>query len=125
MSREIPLTRGLVAIVDDDDYDRVAPFTWNAHRGGREVYTPGWKARATSLAAAEGIRPKARSLRVRVLEAIREQPGSPEMLAARLNEPVMNIRPRISELAAKGLVTDSGMRACAQGGKSAIVWRAL
>lgn len=30
MAREIPLTRGLVAIVDDEDFDRVAARKWQA-----------------------------------------------------------------------------------------------
>ena len=32
MVREIPLTRGMVAIVDDEDYDKVAAFRWHAAR---------------------------------------------------------------------------------------------
>lgn len=28
MTREIPLTRGLVALVDDDDFERVSQFRW-------------------------------------------------------------------------------------------------
>lgn len=31
MAREIPLTRGKVAIVDDRDYERVAQYKWCAH----------------------------------------------------------------------------------------------
>jgi hypothetical protein len=30
MVREIPLTRGYVALVDDEDYDRVSQFKWRA-----------------------------------------------------------------------------------------------
>lgn len=39
MSREIPLTRGYVAIVDDEDYERVAAFKWQARlRVGKPAY---------------------------------------------------------------------------------------
>ena len=30
MAKEIPLTKGYVAIVDDEDYERVAEFKWHA-----------------------------------------------------------------------------------------------
>lgn len=32
--KTIPLTQGQVAIVDDEDYERVARFTWCLHRSG-------------------------------------------------------------------------------------------
>lgn len=41
MAREIPLTRGLVAIVDDDDYDRLTDHSWHAHKT-----KAGWYARS-------------------------------------------------------------------------------
>lgn len=83
---------------------------------------PGAKARDTAFAAAEAIAPKAKTLRERVLAEVRAFPGSPEMIAQRLREPVMNIRPRLSELSKKNLVRDSGRRAQAQGGRKAIIW---
>lgn len=83
---------------------------------------PGFKARETSRAAAEAIAPHALSLRARVYDELKKGPGSPEQLAKRLREPVMNIRPRCSQLAAKGLIKDSGTRAKAMGGRQAIVW---
>ena len=85
---------------------------------------PGFKVRDTSRKAAEAMTPKAKPLRDRVLAAIRAKPGTPEDIAARLREPVMNIRPRLSELSAKGFVMDSGERGPAMGGRQAIVWRA-
>lgn len=46
MIREIPLTRGFVAIVDDEDYERVAALKWGALKacGNREqVYAQNYK----------------------------------------------------------------------------------
>ncbi len=42
MTREIPLTKGLVAIVDDEDFLRVSTRKWHAYACGN-----GWRARAT------------------------------------------------------------------------------
>lgn len=38
MTRSIPLTRGFVAIVDDEDYDKVSRFKWHAKTSKRSVY---------------------------------------------------------------------------------------
>lgn len=35
MSREIPLSQGCVALVDDEDYDSLIPYQWYAFRGSR------------------------------------------------------------------------------------------
>lgn len=95
--------------------------------GGQDTYPlkPGWKKRETSRAAAEGIAPAATSLRERVLAEVRRKPGTPEEIAVRLVEPVMNIRPRLSELSKLQLVADSGRRGTAMGGRKAIVWKAI
>lgn len=100
------------------------PPAQKAQKPARYPDAAGWKARDTAQAAAEAMTPKAGSLRERVLAEVRVFPGSPEMIAQRLKEPVMNIRPRLSELAKKNLVRDSGRRAIAQGGRKAIVWEA-
>lgn len=44
MTQEIPLTRGYVAVVDDEDYDRVKAFSWHAKPHGLTVYAR-WKPR--------------------------------------------------------------------------------
>ncbi len=85
---------------------------------------PGFKARATSRAAAEGVATKSGPLRDRVLAALKVREGTPEQVALRIGEPLMNCRPRFSELARKGLIVDSGRRGLAMGGRQAIIWRA-
>lgn len=90
---------------------------------------PGWKARETSRQAAEGVAPVAGSLRARVFDSLKTAgPGTPEDIAARLGEPVMNIRPRLSELATtkgnrRALIVDTGQRGPAMGGRRAIIWK--
>lgn len=84
---------------------------------------PGWKREGTSREAAESIAPKAMSLRARVFEVIKRRPSTPEEVAAALNEPVHNIRPRVSEGVARGLYEETGERRIAMGGRMASVWR--
>jgi hypothetical protein len=38
MTRKIPLTRGLVAIVDERDFETVSAYKWYAHRGRNTWY---------------------------------------------------------------------------------------
>lgn len=83
----------------------------------------GYKARDTSKAAAVGIEAGAKSLRARVYDAIKERPRTPEEIAERLGVPVMNVRPRCSELSERSLIVDSGQRGAATGGRQAIVWK--
>jgi hypothetical protein len=40
--KSIPLTQGKVALVDDEDYDRIAPFKWQAQKPGKNR---SWRAR--------------------------------------------------------------------------------
>lgn len=83
---------------------------------------PGFKARDTSKAAAESIRPAA--LRTQVLDLIRESVfgSSPDRAARELNVSILSIRPRFSELAAKGLIIDSGRRDMTESRKTSIIW---
>ena|SRR5438128_3286608 len=45
--KETPLTQGYVALVDDEDYERVAQFTWHAGIDRRAVYAQRSIARTT------------------------------------------------------------------------------
>lgn len=83
---------------------------------------PGYKARETSRAAAEAAAPMAMSLRARVYEAIKAKPDTPEGVAKRLREDILAVRPRFSELSARGLIEDSGTRGPSRGGRASIVW---
>jgi predicted ArsR family transcriptional regulator len=84
--------------------------------------SPGWKARTTSQAAAEAITPRAKTLREKVLESIRNCPASADEVAAKLGETVLATRPRLTELSALGLIADSGLRSTNVSGRKSIVW---
>lgn len=40
--REIPLTKGMVALVDDEDYARLNPYKWSAQKHRNTYYAQGW-----------------------------------------------------------------------------------
>lgn len=89
--------------------------------------TPGVKSRDdTTLDAAARMGASAPVLRERVLRSLRESgPASADTVAARLNESVLSIRPRFSELRAMGLIEDTMSRIKNGSGRAAIVWRAV
>lgn len=92
--------------------------------GARYPEVAGFKARDTSRAAAEGVEAgPAQSNRQRIFESIRAMPATPETLGARLDLPLHYVRPRVTELAKRGLIEDSGERGPASGGRRAIIWR--
>jgi predicted ArsR family transcriptional regulator len=91
--------------------------------GANYPNAPGWKARDTAQAAAEAIAPQAKTLRARIMDELRKAPGTPEQIALRLKAPLMNVRPRCSELARQGLIVDSEARGTAMGGRKAIIWK--
>ena len=86
---------------------------------------PGWKARDTSIQAAEDMTPRAVTLRDGARRAI-EDAGrwgrTADEAATALGRTVLAIRPRVTELAALGLIRDSGLRRANASGKPAIVW---
>lgn len=84
-------------------------------------YQPGFKALGTSAEAAANIAPRAKSLREATLEAIRQKPGTPDEIAARLGKSILSIRPRVSELIALGLVKESEQRRANRSGHRANV----
>ena len=88
--------------------------------------TPGFKDRGgftTSREAAEGVKPKAPTLRERVMNRLLAGPQTPEAIAGALGVHYTTIRPRLSELRKKGLVTPTGDRAESALGGKALIWR--
>ena len=92
---------------------------------------PRWRRNAigeTSRLAALAVASRAPTLRQRVLEILSQGPAIPETIFAQMKAEgvrtvLTSIRPRCSELARMGLITDSGRREKGEGGCSAIVWR--
>lgn len=78
----------------------------------------------TTLAAADHITGRAKTLRDAVLSLLRKTPLSADECAKRLNESILSIRPRFSELRAMGLIKDTGQRAKNASRRNAIVWSA-
>lgn len=85
---------------------------------------PGHKGTDTSAAAAQHVKPDASILRTKVLGVLVAHPSglTADEVAARLDESILSIRPRVSELHARELVTDSGRRRLNGSGRSAVVW---
>jgi hypothetical protein len=85
---------------------------------------PGMKARDTSSDAAEQIAPRAKRLRESVHALfVAGLKFTADECAEAVGENILSIRPRLSELAARGLIVDSGRRRSNASGKSAIVWK--
>ena len=85
-------------------------------------HTPGYKAQATSAAAAIGIAPRAATLREQCREALRSRPMSADQCADYLGEDKLAIRPRFSELLRLGEIVDTGERVMNDSNRRAIVW---
>lgn len=81
------------------------------------------KAEAPSKQAAREITPSARQIRDQCYKLLKEYPMTADEVAGVLGASVLYIRPRISELYAKGLIEDSLVRRTNNSGKSATVWK--
>jgi hypothetical protein len=85
---------------------------------------PGFKdSGSTSQQAAQATTSSAEYLRRRVLDRIRQSPCTADECASALDESILSVRPRVSELRALAKITDSGLRRKNQSGHTAIVWR--
>jgi len=82
----------------------------------------GYKERTTSKEAAEQMDTRVALLRTRCCHLLMYGDYTADELAHLMGESILSIRPRISELKAKQLVFDTGVRRKNQSGKSAIVW---
>ena len=85
--------------------------------------SPGFKVRGTSEAAAHAMKPKAKTLRERVLAKLKRRARTADEIAYELEASVLAVRPRFSELLAKRKIRDAGKRRKNESGKWAIVWR--
>lgn len=88
---------------------------------------PGWKAAGTSQDAAEAITSHAKTVRGRVLAFLRERypdSFSADQIAAALEENVLTVRPRVSELRRSDLIEPSVERRRNRSGMLARCWRA-
>lgn len=86
---------------------------------------PGYRRRDTSKEAADAIAPKASSLQVLVLDAIRAAGAlglTAHECAAVLRLDRSAVQPRTTELSLLGFIRDSGARRHNTSGKRAIVW---
>ena len=75
-------------------------------------FTTGAKTGTTSREAGDVIEQsgKAGRLRDAVFEALKGGSSTGTELAADLNESILSVRPRLSELKARGLIEESGLR---------------
>ena len=80
----------------------------------------------TSIAAAEEMKPRAAILREKCLAHLKRwgMTGSTaDECAAALNESVLSIRPRFTELLRANRIQDTGTRRPNASGRNAIVWK--
>ena len=87
-------------------------------------HRPGCQPRDTSADAGEKIADRAVKLRdMCVLSLLLEGPMSADECATVLNESILSIRPRFTELSKMNLIVDSGERRKNASGRNAIVWK--
>ena len=85
---------------------------------------PGAKARETSFRAADEVASAAKLLRERVYGMFCAGLHlTADECAQRLDKSILSVRPRLSELCARNLIQDSGIRRRNASGKNAIVWK--
>jgi hypothetical protein len=84
---------------------------------------PGYKKRVTSRQAAKDISRKAPTLRDKILSAIKGTSGLTADEACYVaGVDILAGRPRVSELARKGQIVDTGRRRALVSGKMGVVW---
>jgi predicted Rossmann fold nucleotide-binding protein DprA/Smf involved in DNA uptake len=82
---------------------------------------PGFKERTTSRDAAKAVSSRAKTLREKVLQAIKTRPMTADEVAAFIGEDILAIRPRVSELKKMGLITPTNTRRANKSGLMANV----
>ena len=84
--------------------------------------SPGFKVAGTSQESAKKNDGRAVILREAVFDALKVGPATADELAERIGENVLSVRPRVSELRAKGRLIDTMVRRRNASGHRAIVW---
>lgn len=111
----------------------VHSYTKEQWKGGREFVwklqnmefntSDNYKAEGTSQGAAKSMVSKAATLRTKVYTELKKKPNTADNIAQLLNETPFSIRPRFSELKAKGLIEETGKLAKNESERFANVWR--
>lgn len=86
--------------------------------------SPGHKRAGTSQEAARSMKPRAPTLREKVLALLQRDAMTADECAERLNVTVLACRPRLSELSRMGLIYDTGLTSKNASGIKATIWRA-
>lgn len=89
----------------------------------RYPQAPGHRGGDTSAAAAESMERAAPVLRQRCLDRLQLGPATADEIAAWLDQSVLSIRPRITELFQMGEIADTGERRPNASGRMAKAWR--
>lgn len=88
-------------------------------------HVPGHRDTDTSREAAEAVQPRSATLRGECLALFRRcNNWTADEMAYWLDESILAIRPRITELNKMGLIKDTGERRPNASGRRAIVWKA-
>ena len=83
---------------------------------------PGFKRAGTSEAAALKMNTQSERMRDDCFIELAAEPQTADEVAAKLFMDILSIRPRISELARRGRIFDTGARRINSRGNSQIVW---
>ena len=89
-------------------------------------YAPGFKEQgSTSEEAAHSMTGRAKTLRDHVYALLKARPRTADEIAGALSESVLSVRPRLSELRARGQIMATAERRPNKSGKMATVWAVL
>ena len=100
--------------------------TLSKHLELKYPMNPGYKEHSTSKEAATKIASRSRQLREKTLDTIKRKGSygaTPEEVAEILNESILSIRPRFTELKIMKLIFDSGERRKNNFNSNTKVWR--
>lgn len=87
----------------------------------------GWKARETSREAAQAVAPTCEAIRQRIVALLagKSDPMTADEITRALGIDGFTVRPRITELAKRGAIEDSGIRKPGSRGRTQTAWRAV